>query len=98
MTRDRDNTVTLQERADIANNASADLFISIHANASPKKNVKGWNVFFLAQAKNDSARAVAQFENSAFFRDQSAFGAHQAEKGNGYDAASGHGKRTVTIR
>ncbi len=70
MTRDRDKTVTLQERADIANKASGDLFISIHANSSLKKHVRGWNVFFLAPAKNDSARAVAQFENSAFFRDQ----------------------------
>ncbi len=70
MTRDRDKTVSLQERADIANKSSADLFISIHANASLKKHVRGWNVFFLAQAKNDSARAVAQFENSSFLQDQ----------------------------
>jgi len=71
MTRDRDKTVTLQERADIANKAGCDLFISIHANSSTKRHVRGWNVFFLAPARNDSARAVAQFENSAFLRDQS---------------------------
>ncbi|UCD62601.1 MAG: N-acetylmuramoyl-L-alanine amidase [Candidatus Zixiibacteriota bacterium] len=70
MTRDRDKTVTLQERADAANEAQADLFVSIHANSSVKRHVRGWNVFFLAPAKNDSARAVAQFENSAFFRDK----------------------------
>ncbi|UCG62416.1 MAG: N-acetylmuramoyl-L-alanine amidase [Candidatus Zixiibacteriota bacterium] len=70
MTRDRDKTVTLQERANVANKAQCDLFISIHANSSLKKHVRGWNVFFLATAKNDSARAVAQFENSAFFKDQ----------------------------
>jgi N-acetylmuramoyl-L-alanine amidase len=70
MTRDRDKTLTLQQRANVANKAAADLFISIHANSSLKKNVRGWNVFFLAQAKNDSARAVAQFENSAFLKDQ----------------------------
>jgi N-acetylmuramoyl-L-alanine amidase len=69
MTRDRDKTVTLEERAKVANDASCDLFISIHANSSPKKHIRGWNVFFLAQARNDSARAVAQFENSAFLRD-----------------------------
>jgi N-acetylmuramoyl-L-alanine amidase len=73
MTRDRDRTVTLEERADIANQAGADLFISIHANATVKRHVRGWNVFFLAPAKNDSARAVAQFENSFFLREQSAF-------------------------
>ena len=70
MTRDRDKTLTLQQRADVANKAAADLFISIHANSSLKRNVRGWNVFFLAPAKNDSARAVAQFENSAFLKDQ----------------------------
>jgi len=77
MTRDRDKTVTLEERADVANQAGADLFISIHANATVKRHVRGWNVFFLAPAKNDSARAVAQFENSFFLREQSAFAAHQ---------------------
>jgi len=70
MTRDRDKTVSLQKRADIANEAGCDLFVSIHANSSTKRHVSGWNVFFLAAARNDSARAVAQFENSAFLRDQ----------------------------
>ena len=69
MTRDRDETITLQERARIANESAADLFISIHANAALKEHVRGWNVFFLAPAKNDSARAVAQFENSVFLRE-----------------------------
>ncbi len=69
MTRDRDKTVTLEQRAEIANGAAADLFISIHANSSVKKRVRGWNVFFLAEAKNDSARAVEQLENSAFLKE-----------------------------
>ncbi|MEA1979668.1 MAG: N-acetylmuramoyl-L-alanine amidase, partial [candidate division Zixibacteria bacterium] len=78
MTRDQDKTISLEKRAKIANDASADLFISIHANSSPKKHVKGWNVFFLAQAKNDSARSVAQFENSAFLKEQY----YEDEEGN----------------
>ncbi len=86
LTRDRDETVTLQQRADIANNASCDLFVSIHANSSLKRSVRGWNVFFLAQAKNDSARSVAQFENSAFFRDQvEAVGDPDKEPDIGFD-------------
>ena len=79
MTRDGDRSVSLNKRAEIANEAGADLFISIHANASPKKSPRGWNVFFLAPAKNDSARAVAQFENSFFLREQSALDAHRTE-------------------
>ncbi len=80
MTRDRDKTVSLQRRAEIANNAGADLFISIHANSSTKRQVRGWNVFFLAPARNDSARAVAQFENSFFLREQSALEAHRSDR------------------
>ncbi|MDH3892177.1 MAG: N-acetylmuramoyl-L-alanine amidase [candidate division Zixibacteria bacterium] len=80
MTRDGDRTVTLDKRADIANSAGADLFISIHANASVKKRARGWNVFFLAPAKNDSARSVAQFENSFFLKERSALDAHRDEE------------------
>ena len=72
MTRNSDKLLTLQERADIANKAGADLFLSIHANASPQKDARGWNVFFLAPARNDSARAVEQLENSYFLRDAAA--------------------------
>jgi N-acetylmuramoyl-L-alanine amidase len=64
MTRDSDTTLTLQERADIANFEGGDLFISIHANASadyPKAS--GSQTFFLAAAMNDAARATAMLEN-----------------------------------
>jgi N-acetylmuramoyl-L-alanine amidase len=69
MTRDQDKTVSLEERAQIANNNAADLFVSIHANASPKRTHSGWNVYFLAPALNDSARAVEQLENGYFIRE-----------------------------
>lgn len=82
MTRDRDKTVSLEERARVANNAGADLFISIHANASPKRQIRGWNVFFLAPARNDSARSVEQLENSYFIREGAdAFSAHIGSDG-----------------
>lgn len=71
MTRDRDRYVSLEDRAAVANDAGADLYISVHANASSDRRPRGWNVFFLAPAKNDSARAVAQFENSVFLRELS---------------------------
>ncbi|MCP4684894.1 MAG: hypothetical protein GY867_05525 [bacterium] len=81
MTRDRNKTVSLERRAEIANQAGADLFISIHANASPKKRVRGWNVFFLAPALNDSARSVEQLENSFFLRES-----HQSQNPSPSDA------------
>lgn len=69
MTRNSDKTLTLQDRADVANHGGASLFVSIHANANRSKSVRGWNIFFLAPAKNDSARATEQFENSYFVKE-----------------------------
>jgi N-acetylmuramoyl-L-alanine amidase len=69
MTRTRDEYVSLDDRAKIANDAQADLFISIHCNSSPKVSANGFQVFYLAPAKNDAARAVAQFENAPFLLD-----------------------------
>jgi N-acetylmuramoyl-L-alanine amidase len=40
--------VPLDERAAIANNNKADLFISIHANASPRRETRGAEVFYLS--------------------------------------------------
>jgi N-acetylmuramoyl-L-alanine amidase len=69
MTRNKDVAVPLNTRAKIANDARADLFVSIHCNASPKKTAHGFQVFYLAPAKNDSARAIAQAENAPFLVD-----------------------------
>jgi len=47
MTRDDDRAVSLDERAAIANNSKADLFLSLHANGSPAASVKGAEVYYL---------------------------------------------------
>ncbi len=66
-TRDADAFVTLDERTRIANQAGTDLFISIHANASPLSKVAGIETFFASpEATDESARALAQLENLAF--------------------------------
>ncbi|MBD3168647.1 MAG: hypothetical protein GF307_04135 [candidate division Zixibacteria bacterium] len=65
MTRDRDVFIPLGDRTKYANKVGADLFVSIHANASPKTHPRGNETFFLARAKNDEARAAAALENSA---------------------------------
>ncbi|MCK5126605.1 MAG: N-acetylmuramoyl-L-alanine amidase [candidate division Zixibacteria bacterium] len=69
MTRTKDKYVSLDERAKIANDAQADLFISIHCNASSKAQPNGHQVFYLAPAKTDAARAAAQLENAPFLLD-----------------------------
>ena len=48
LTRDGDNTVGLDERAALANNNKADLFVSIHANASVSPAPLGAEVFYLS--------------------------------------------------
>ncbi len=66
LTRDDDRFVSLTDRANIANEAGADLFISIHCNAAENKSARGSIVFFLADAKTDQARAAAALENEVF--------------------------------
>jgi len=48
MTRDADRFVALEERTAIANSRHADLFISIHANASPSRGASGVETFFVS--------------------------------------------------
>jgi N-acetylmuramoyl-L-alanine amidase len=65
LTRRTDDFVVLQERTAIANREGADLFLSIHANASPTATVHGIETYFLNFANNLSAAAVAARENAA---------------------------------
>ena len=65
LTRDKDVFVPLEERTAIANREGADLFLSIHANASRNTNARGIETYFLNFASNREAEAVAARENSA---------------------------------
>jgi N-acetylmuramoyl-L-alanine amidase len=65
LTRRTDDFVPLPERTAIANREGADLFLSIHANASPNAQAHGIETYFLNFATNTSAAAVAARENAA---------------------------------
>jgi N-acetylmuramoyl-L-alanine amidase len=66
LTRDRDVSVPLDDRAAFANNYKADLFISIHANASRSHGAKGGEVYFLSyQSTDEESRRVAASEGAA---------------------------------
>jgi N-acetylmuramoyl-L-alanine amidase len=47
LTRTNDRTLTLRQRVDTANKLAADVFVSIHANASPSRSYRGYETFVL---------------------------------------------------
>jgi N-acetylmuramoyl-L-alanine amidase len=65
LTRSSDEFIPLEERTAIANRNGADLFLSIHANASRNPKARGIETYFLNFASNPEAEAVAARENSA---------------------------------
>jgi N-acetylmuramoyl-L-alanine amidase len=67
MTREKDQYLSLRDRSNIANRNSADLFVSIHCNATSKKSSKmmGFETYFLSEARTNEERAVAALENAA---------------------------------
>jgi N-acetylmuramoyl-L-alanine amidase len=64
LTRDTDVFLSLEERTAIANTKSADIFISIHANASRNRRACGVETYFLNLATDDEAILVAARENA----------------------------------
>ena len=62
-TRTKDVQVPLVKRANIANDANADLFISIHSNASKSRSAKGCETFTLGAGSSAEAKAAAMYEN-----------------------------------
>ncbi len=69
-TRDNDVFIGLAERAKIANRASADLFISIHANAAANASAKGTESWVLGLHKSEAALEVAKRENASILMEE----------------------------
>jgi N-acetylmuramoyl-L-alanine amidase len=65
LTRDTDVFVPLSQRTSLANEKNADLFISLHANASPKKNAQGLETFYLDTTNDKASRTLAERENAS---------------------------------
>ena len=63
-TRTDDTFVPLERRTEIANEAKADLFLSIHANSSPMRSAAGVETYYLNFTTSKSALEVAARENS----------------------------------
>ncbi|NTU42601.1 MAG: N-acetylmuramoyl-L-alanine amidase [Nitrospirales bacterium] len=64
LTRDKDVFIPLDERAAIANRSHADLFVSVHANASPNRKARGMETYLLNWTNDGEAMRVAARENA----------------------------------
>ena len=69
-TRTTDTLIALSDRGHIANRADGDLFISIHVNAPSMSwkepaSARGFETYFLAEAKTEDARRVERMENES---------------------------------
>jgi len=67
MTRWQDHFIELEERAALANDRNADLFVSIHADSEPSKSVQGFTIY-VATGASWSARQAAQAISEAMSR------------------------------
>jgi N-acetylmuramoyl-L-alanine amidase len=63
LTRSDDHFLSLEERTTFAQRREADVFISIHANSSPRRDAKGIEVYVLGTASDADADATAAREN-----------------------------------
>ena len=69
-TRTTDVKIPLARRADIANKANANLFISIHSNASKNRNAHGCQTFTLGAGSDAEAKAAAMYENEVILTEE----------------------------
>ncbi|MBI1976171.1 MAG: N-acetylmuramoyl-L-alanine amidase [Candidatus Omnitrophica bacterium] len=73
MTRDKDQFVSLGRRAQIANENKSDFFLSVHANSSKSRSASGFEIYYLSDAVDDEARAVAAMENAVLDLEEESF-------------------------
>ena len=69
-TRSTDVFIPLNQRAKIANQAKADLFISIHTNASKSRSARGCETFTLGAGSSAEALAAAKYENEVILKEE----------------------------
>ena len=65
LTRSDDTFLKLADRAEIAERRHADLFLSLHANANPSRQTRGYSVYTLSEkASDEEAQKLAETENA----------------------------------
>lgn len=74
LTRSDDRYLKLAQRAELAEKHKGDLFISLHANANPSRDMKGFSIYTLSEkASDEEAQKLADAENAADKIDVSGF-------------------------
>lgn len=91
-TRNEDKFIELYQRADIANKAKADLFISVHANSTTKSSPSGVEFWVLGLNKADENLEVVKKENAALSFEQ------DVRKNYGFDPNSPEGSIIMTMQ
>jgi N-acetylmuramoyl-L-alanine amidase len=91
-TRNDDRFIELYQRADIANKAKSDLFISIHANSTVKQGPSGVEFWVLGLHKADENLEVVKKENAALQFEQ------DVRKNYGFDPNSPEGSIIMTMQ
>jgi len=85
MTRTDDYFVELEDRAAIANNINADLFVSIHADSFPKSSRRGYTIYIARSASSSSRQAASAIARSMSGTGLNSFGVQTA----GYHVLTG---------
>ncbi|MDD2688996.1 MAG: N-acetylmuramoyl-L-alanine amidase [Candidatus Omnitrophica bacterium] len=65
MTRSTDRFIPLSRRSQIANDAHADIFLSVHSNANRVRSLSGFEVYYVAPSVSDSKRGYAAAQDAA---------------------------------
>ena len=74
LTRSNDTYLKLAHRASIGEKKHADLFLSLHANANPRRSMQGFSIYTLSEkASDEEAAKLADAENAADKIDVSGF-------------------------
>ena len=68
LTRQADEFISLQERTELASASKADLFVSIHANATKSRKIKGLEIFYARGLENETDLKQKQANEKAFLR------------------------------
>ncbi len=79
LTRERDEFIPLRQRTEMANALDADLFISIHCNASREPGASGFEVYFQSLEMGEEEEAVAEFENAVLALEGETHGADEGD-------------------